>query len=247
MMAVLPPGASRLLARVQPVAAAPGTLLPVGVEVWHLDLNACADLQSEARDLLDDADRRAADRFTRPASRIRQQLTHAALRCLLARHLGTQPGLLRFQVGPHGKPELDPKRDLRFSLSHSGTDALFALAWGREVGVDLERIRPRRSLEQLAMTCFSPVELAAWLAVPAADRLRGFYRFWACKEALIKAWALGLAAGLQRFDVALAPQTAPLLARADVPAAPPGDWIVRELQGPAGYAAALAVQQLGSP
>lgn len=240
---VLPDTALRLLARMTPVAAAPGTALPADVEVWQLLLNDCADLVDDARELLDDADRRAAERYARPAARNRQVLCHAALRCLLARRLGKHPAELRFLLGSHGKPRLDEPAGLHFNLSHSGDGALFALA-DREVGVDLERMRPRRNLEQLAAVSFSATELAAFLAAPAAERERTFYRLWACKEALLKAWGLGLAAGLARFDVDLA--APPQLTRVAQPLVPAGPWILRELAALPGYAAALAVRDLRS-
>ncbi len=48
-------------------------------------------------------------------------------------------------VGPNGKPVLSRKTDslgLCFNLSHSHGLAMLAVALGREVGIDVERIRP---------------------------------------------------------------------------------------------------------
>lgn len=236
-----------LLASLQAVRAAGGADLPCGVEVWHLDLQASEPLLAQAYDLLDDADRAGAARLVRPAARARHILTRATLRCLLGARLCLPPSALQFAQGPHGKPDLNPAQPLRFSVTHAADHALIALAVRREVGVDLEPMLAQRPLERLARHAFSPAEFSAFLAAPPADRLQVFYRLWACKEALIKAWALGLSAGLARFDVALARDAPPLLTRLDNPLVQPGPWILRELVAPPGHAAAVALQDPAAP
>lgn len=89
-----------------------------------------------------------------------------ALREILGRYLGLPANELRFETNRHGKPSLaTPEAELAFNLSHSGSLALVAVA-GREVGVDVERIRAKR-----------PVD---------------FYRRWADREARVKWLGTGL-------------------------------------------------------
>lgn len=91
-----------------------------------------------------------------------------ALREILGRYLGLPANELRFERSRHGKPRLaSPEAELEFNLSHSGSLALVAVA-GREVGVDVERIRTKR-----------PVD---------------FYRRWADREARVKYFGTGLTA-----------------------------------------------------
>jgi hypothetical protein len=107
-----------------------------------------------------------------------------ALREILARYLGLPADALRFERSRYGKPRLAvPDSELGFNLSHSGSLALVAVA-GREVGVDVERIRAKR-----------PVD---------------FYRRWADREARVKCLGTGLTApvppdaaepAVQRLDV----------------------------------------------
>ncbi|HEU4461895.1 MAG TPA: hypothetical protein VFR75_04810 [Solirubrobacterales bacterium] len=92
--------------------------------------------------------------------------SQSALREILGRYLGLPGEELRFEAGEYGKPRLaDPEAELAFNLSHSGALALVAVA-SREVGVDVERIRPKR-----------PVD---------------FYRRWADREARVKHLGVGL-------------------------------------------------------
>jgi 4'-phosphopantetheinyl transferase len=72
-----------------------------------------------------------------------------ALRVVLSRYAGVEPAELRIESGERGKPSLSGGPNLRFNLSHSGELALIAVAGGREVGVDVERIRPDRPAEYL--------------------------------------------------------------------------------------------------
>jgi phosphopantetheinyl transferase len=90
-----------------------------------------------------------------------------ALREILGRYLGQPADQLRFETNRHGKPRLASPAGEKpaFNLSHSGSLALVAVA-GREVGVDVERIRAKR-----------PVD---------------FYRRWADREARVKCLGTGL-------------------------------------------------------
>lgn len=128
------------------------------------------------------------------------------LRCLLGAELQRAPGSLQFEAGPHGKPRLagaDSGSSLEFNLSHSGDLALLGCAWGRELGVDIEQWREMRDEAALVQRYFSAAEQAAYTALPAARRTRGFFQCWTRKEAYVKAVGRGLGLPLDSFDVSL--------------------------------------------
>ena len=89
--------------------------------------------------------------------------------------------------GPHGKPYLPQARALRFNLAHSHDRAVLAVARGRAVGVDLERIRAGVDCRRLMDEFFAPREGTAWRALPASLRRRAFFTAWTRQEAVIKA------------------------------------------------------------
>jgi len=71
------------------------------------------------------------------------------LRELLGGYLGVGPADLRFRYGPFGKPFLitTPETDdLLFNLAHAEGLAIYAVSRARNVGVDLERVRPAVSI-----------------------------------------------------------------------------------------------------
>lgn len=190
---------------------------------------------------LDDVDRARAARFVFPELRRRFVAAHAGLRTALGAILCAAPAALRFVEGEHGKPSLVPATDLRFNLSHSGDLALLAVARGRELGVDVEDVKPRTMLEQVAARFFSPYEAAALRALPPAERASAFFRIWTRKEAFIKAKGSGVFLGLHTFDVSVLEHAELVATRPDP--AERERWTLCDLPAPLpGFAAALAVE-----
>ena len=68
--------------------------------------------------------------------------------------------------GPHGKPELEPAGPVRFNFSRSGSFGLLAVTRGRDVGVDVERVEPRRALGLIADRLFDADEAAELRSLP---------------------------------------------------------------------------------
>jgi 4'-phosphopantetheinyl transferase len=127
----------------------------------------------------------------------------AFLRWILARHLDADPGELTFAYGTHGKPRLSGAAGagLEFNCADSGDVAVVAVTSGGPVGLDVERIDPRRPVERLARRWFAPAESAALEALGFEERTAGFHRCWAAKEACVKGIGRGLGFGLARFSI----------------------------------------------
>jgi 4'-phosphopantetheinyl transferase len=206
------------------------TLVPGDAE-W-LALSAALDAAEHAR----------AARFRFARHRRQFVVARGTLRQIVGRYADLPPEEVALVYGPRGKPYLaGPRgpRDVRFNLSHSGDLLLLAVAAGREVGVDVERIRADIVDDAMARTSFSAREVAAFRALPRAERVRGFFDCWSRKEAFIKATGEGVSYGLQAFDVSLGPTEEPrlLASRRDPMLAV--RWTLRALPPLPGYAAAL--------
>lgn len=191
------------------------------VEIWHVDL----DVAPDATALLLDEERERASRFVFAHDGRRWAAARAALRSILGRLLDRPPLDVALAYGPHGKPSLaDPAAELRFNLSHSGRYAVVAVTRGREVGVDVERLRRISDAEAIVARHFAPAEIAAYRALPDGARLEAFFRLWVRKEAVLKATGAGLSAELEETE---------RLAQA---------YTVVELPSPEGTVAALATE-----
>jgi 4'-phosphopantetheinyl transferase len=152
---------------------------------------------------------------------------------LLARALGVTPDTLeisrvcaRCGHPTHGKPVI--AGGPAFSVSHTDGLGVVALAPpGTQVGVDVERVRPRARLEQLAARVLGVDALARWRGLPERDRLEAFLLAWSAKEAYLKALGIGVTTRL-----------------ADVPDAVEG-WTIGAIDMGDGYVGAFAVDRPG--
>ncbi|MGB2957443.1 MAG: 4'-phosphopantetheinyl transferase superfamily protein [Bacteroidota bacterium] len=218
---------------------------PGEVHIWRIRLNVPQEMAIAAATLLNKAERAKAGRFRRLADRRRYIAAHAKVRQILGLYAGCEPEEIGFQFNDFGKPSLSNNgqaREIRFNLAHSGEVGLMCVSRGRDVGVDVELVRPEFAGLDVAKKFFSPYEVEQLMAQPAPSRTAAFFRCWTFKEAFIKAKGRGLSIPLDSFDVALAPRfgSALLSSRDD-----PGDvhrWHIRELSVQEGYAAAVAVE-----
>jgi 4'-phosphopantetheinyl transferase len=203
------------------------------VHVWSVALDdARPERVRDLAGLLEPGERRRAERYLLPRSRDRFTVCRGLLRTILGHHAGERPERIRIRYGPHGKPAVD---GLAFNVSHCGGAALIAVARGREVGVDLERVRPELPHLDMARRYFSRREEDELGRLPAASRARAFCDGWTRKESYLKALGTGLATPLASFSVSLAPgEPARFLE-------PAGDWTLVTLAAPPGFAAALTV------
>lgn len=114
------------------------------------------------------------------------------LETVLARYLGVDPHSLVLDRTPLGKPKL-PGSPLRFSLAHSGDVALVAVARERDVGVDVERLRPDADRWAMVRHVLTSRERRELETVAPANRAQTFLSMWTRKEAVLKAAGVGLA------------------------------------------------------
>jgi len=126
--------------------------------------------------------------------------THALARMALSRALGLAPDSLRFQLGNHGKPFLDPECGLHFNLSNSVELVVCLLGESGELGVDVEPRRRAGSIREVAGRMFSPSELKQLNNLPENQQLERCVQLWTLKEAYIKARGMGFRLPLAEFS-----------------------------------------------
>lgn len=206
------------------------------VDVWFGELSIAADRNGEFWACLSEAERERARRFKLDAARQRFVTSRGLLRQTLAGYLDCAPGVLQFVIGEHGKPELVDRR-LAFNLSHSGDWLLLAVSNLPVVGVDVEVIKPRKTLEQLAERCFSARELDYWQQLPPEQRRQQFFQLWTSKEAFVKAVGRGIALGLECCEVDVETWRGFRILPNDY--GPAEDWRIQCLPLNAGVAASL--------
>ena len=139
--------------------------------------------------------------------------TRGILRRILSIYLGKEPGDIEFGYGKGGKPFVRGPGNMpavSFNLSHSHEVAMYAFAAGREVGIDVERLRDVRKPEDVIRRFFSETESEFFRSRPEELRLEAFFRLWTFREASVKASGRGVFTR----DKGLV-----------IPGAPPGSWL----------------------
>jgi 4'-phosphopantetheinyl transferase len=161
-------------------------------------------------------------------------------RAWLAEQLDCTPEQLPLSRDGFGRPRLHASlAACDTSWSHSGEGLLVALGRDMDVGIDLERLRPRPRALAVAERYFTAAELD-WLQLQHADvRDEAFLRLWCAKEAVLQAHGRGLAFGLDKLAFAQSDGGLVLVA-CDRALGMPADWQLREFIPQSGYRAALA-------
>ena len=220
------------------------TLRAEDVHVWRSSLDLSESTCKALRDVLTPDEAARADRFHFAADHRHYIAARGCLRWLLGRYLGMHPAEIRFSYNEFGKPSLaaPTKRELNFSLAHSGGLALYALTLKRQIGVDLEFIRQDFTGDEIAERFFSAGEVEGLDRIPAALRQQAFFNCWTRKEAFVKAIGAGLSAPLDQFEVSLAPNEPVALLETNWDHQEAARWSLVAIDPGPGYVAAVAVR-----
>jgi 4'-phosphopantetheinyl transferase len=220
------------------------------IHLWRAALDLKAAEVEPFLGILSAEELEKAGRFGSKEPRYRFILARGLLRNILSLYLGTDPAEIRLIYDLSGKPALEGqtgRQALRFNLSHSGEMALFAVAFGRELGVDIERVRERTPWEQILKRFFTPEEALSIRDLPPEQRREAFFATWTLKEAYLKARGGGLPMGMDWFTVLRLPGEH--VSRLRIPRNPQEArrWSLVTIDPGPGYMGALAVEGEGLP
>jgi len=218
------------------------------VHIWQGPLEGVAGTDlAQFNEILSESERERASRFRFEKHRNEFVVCRGRLRLHLANYLKISPKEIEIRYTEYGKPELaGMMAALQFNVSHSGGEATYAFTRGRRVGVDLEKMRDDVNVEELAARFFSAAETENLRELTPEERRDAFFRCWTRKEAYIKAIGEGLSHPLHQFDVSLQPGDLRALLRTRPDPAEASRWVLRDLPAGGGYAAAVAVESIGT-
>lgn len=215
------------------------------VHVWYVSLDQLTAQLEQLLKTLSVDERIRAERFHFEQDRKRFIIGRGILRTILGNYLNTNPSELQFCYGLRGKPalaEICGESTLRFNLSHSQGLALYAITRNRQLGIDIEYLRPIPQAEQIAKNYFSAREKAVFFALPQEQKQVAFFNCWTRKEAYLKAIGDGLAFPLNQLDVSLSPGEPAQLYSIKGDRSAATHWSLYELKLVSNYVAALAVE-----
>jgi 4'-phosphopantetheinyl transferase len=126
------------------------------------------------------------------------------LRKLLSHYCGMDPTGFIYQTNPYGKLSLN-SHPISFNHSKSGNRIAFGFTMRKDIGVDIEQVRPLPDLPLMAKRWFSQEEQDGLAALAPEVQLEAFYHTWTQKESFIKAQGMGLSLPLKDFSVSVDP------------------------------------------
>lgn len=217
------------------------TLKPADVHLWLVNLDRPVNHPAV---LSADEQIRAA-RFHFERDRQRYITGRSSLRLILGRYLAVEPGQLQFDYAQYGRPLLAApfaNTGLHFNASHAQSVYLLGVTRHREIGVDVEAIRPLPDALAIAGRFFAPGEQAVLRRVPPAEVEVAFFQCWTRKEAYIKALGSGLSQPLDEFEVSFRRGDPPRLLWVQDKPAEPQRWQIHSFTPQPGYVAAVIAE-----
>jgi 4'-phosphopantetheinyl transferase len=211
--------------------------------VWKASLDQPADMIAKLAPLLSRDEYQRAERFRHSADRRRFIAGRGILRKVISAYLAFPPDEVRFTYNEYGKPFISTDQNrggLSFNLSHSNGMALYAVARGRRIGIDIEYMREDFATLEVAERFFSKDEFEALKSAARDQRTKAFFNCWSRKESYIKALGMGISYPLDSFTVSLG--AAPALLKVDADVAEAARWNMYELDVGERYSAALIVE-----
>ena len=162
--------------------------------------------------ILSEDESRRAERFHFERDRRLFIASRSLVRRTLSRYVDVEPGAFRFGTNEYGRPhvEFPPEgRMLRFSASRTDGLAMCAVAFDRDIGADVERLRACPL--DVADYAFAPVEARSIRECSESERSERFFTYWTLKESYVKARGFGLSIPLEEFAFHLSRSEQPRL------------------------------------
>lgn len=176
------------------------------IQLWLVHEKDISDqsLLDHYHGLLGERELRRYDRLRLENDKKQFLITQVLARTVLASLIGEQdPGAIRFERNPHGKPFLPKADQPRFNLTNSNGLVVLAVTADVEVGIDVEYTMRKAACLQLARRYFTGDEAATFEGLEESALRDRFFDFWTLKEAWLKAYGTGLRTPLNYFGFTL--------------------------------------------
>lgn len=210
------------------------------IHLWVINHYDQVERYLSYRELLSEEERYREEQFATDGLKKRFTISRGVLRMLLQSYLSKPNGDIEFLYGKQGKPSLaDKSIDLEFNLSHSHDLIIYGFAPGFPIGVDIEYINPNILYHTLESSVLSVVERVRFYQLDQGQRIQAFYRAWTRKEALLKAYGVGLSKPLKDVEVTFTDFEKAQVISIDGDVNQATSWSLHTIEGISGYCGAV--------
>jgi len=176
------------------------------IQLWLVHEREISDqsLLDQYLAFLGEREKARFERLKLPGDKKQFLITQVLARTVLAELLGMDdPGAIRFERNPYGKPYLSGNNPPQFNLTNSNGLVALAVTSDVEVGIDVEYVKRKAACLQLARRYFTSEEAVTFEDLEENDLRDRFFDFWTLKEAWLKAYGTGLRTPLDTFGFAI--------------------------------------------
>lgn len=124
---------------------------------------------------------------------------------MLSKYLHRPPTEIDYFTNAEGKL-LIQDGEIGFNLSHSSDKVAFIFGLRKQLGIDIEYIKPVDELAEIVNGFFSITEKKALEQIGPDTIIKKFFKIWTQKEAYVKAIGKGLAIPFRDFSVSVEDQ-----------------------------------------
>lgn len=218
-------------------------VLPLGeVHLWLVSIAEKEAQLDDLRGILSSEELKRAERFHFEKDKKRYVVARGMLREILSQYCPFGPEEHQFRYNQYGKPYLIGSDWLCFNISHSEDKVLYGLTQNREIGIDIEYVKPFENAHHIVERFFSDYEKDQFRSVPDHLKNRAFFSCWTRKEAYIKALGKGMSLPLDEFSVYFIPDKPACLLETKHDIREKDRWTIQEINVGEGYIAAVIVQ-----
>lgn len=209
-------------------------LLPGEIHIWCINWTGMNIFFTESWDLMTAQEKEQVKWYHYNDDKMRCAIGKIVTRLLLSQYLQVGNSKIEIYKKKYGKPyhkQIDGKKSVQFSISHSGEMVLVAFSYFENIGVDVEMIKDLPEFKRIAKNFFTKNEA---MEIEKQNTPNMFYRYWTAKEAYLKALGVGIAQGMDSFAVINDIVTE----KGEIKK----DWKIFSIEINQGYAACVAVQ-----
>jgi 4'-phosphopantetheinyl transferase len=164
------------------------TLLHNALHLWYLHLSDTINLSSIPSKTCSEIEYARANKFKSLLAQTRFLYIRNWLRQIISGYVNTTPQQVKIDYNDHGKPFIAyPQPAPYFNLSHSGISCVLAVYWKSPIGIDIELIRPRIGMKQIASRFFTNSIVNELNSLSGDMQVYKFYYYWTQFEAKLKA------------------------------------------------------------
>ncbi len=175
---------------------------PALIHLWHVHLKASSEEINNLKTLISTEEKQRAERFAFDHLQRRYIITRGRLRQILGQYLNLNPQQISFKYSDKGKPFIPQQNNpdnLQFNLSHSEDKAIYGIRFQGWIGVDIEKIREIKEIDNLTKRFFCSEEFRFIQGLKGQDKQKAFFQIWTAKEAYLKGIGVGISGGLTQM------------------------------------------------